>query len=76
MDEAEVEHASLAWYGALGDAVVHGPEIAEDGATPERGGYDDVLLVGRLRAATDRLNPEIRPRRGRRRCAKCSGWCR
>lgn len=38
---------------------VYGPSIAPDGEVPERQAYHDILLVGRLRAAIQKLNPHI-----------------
>ncbi|MDT9071546.1 hypothetical protein, partial [Escherichia coli] len=38
---------------------VYGPSIAPDGEVPERQAYNDILLVGRLRAAIQKLNPHI-----------------
>ncbi len=59
LTESIVENAALAWLAGLGYAVLHGPDIGPDGATPERGSYDDVLLTGRLREALARLNPHL-----------------
>ncbi|EQD47997.1 type i restriction enzyme hindviip r protein, partial [mine drainage metagenome] len=36
-----------------------GPDIAPDGKTPERKNWNDVILVGRLADAIDRLNPHF-----------------
>lgn len=57
--EAVVEQAALGWLRGLGYAVVSGPDIAPDAATPERASYGDVYLLERLRAATVRLNPHL-----------------
>ncbi|MFM8332106.1 MAG: type I restriction endonuclease subunit R, partial [Candidatus Methylumidiphilus sp.] len=57
--EAAVEQAALAWFRELGYAVLHGPDIAPDGAHSERACYKDVVLWGRLRAAIARLNPGL-----------------
>ena len=57
--ESEVENAALAWLAGLGHAVLHGPDIGPEGATPERGSYDEVLLTERLREALARLNPRL-----------------
>ena len=55
--ESQVEDAALEWLAGLGYAVLHGPDISPDGPTPERHSYDQVLLLGRLRKAVERLNP-------------------
>jgi type I restriction enzyme R subunit len=57
--ESHVEDAALEWLSGLGYAVLHGPDISPDGATPERVSYDQVLLTARLRVALGRLNPHL-----------------
>jgi type I restriction enzyme R subunit len=57
--ESEVEQAALDILSVQGYGVVHGPDIAPDGPNPERQSYADVVLVGRLREAIDRINPKI-----------------
>ncbi len=42
-----------------GYEVLHGPDIGPEGAAPERGSYDEVLLTGRLREALARLNSHL-----------------
>lgn len=59
MTEAEIEEVALSWFRELGYAVVHGPEIAPGEPGAERDSFGDVALVGRLRAAVNRLNPGI-----------------
>jgi len=56
--ESEVEEAALEILEELGYEVVHGPDIAPDGTSPERQSYADVLPLGRLKDAVDRLNPK------------------
>lgn len=43
----------------LGYEYAHGPEIAPDGASPERADYGQVVLVDRLRRALERINPDV-----------------
>ena len=57
--EREVEEASLGWLEAIGWGIAHGPDIAHDSPQPERSGYGDVILGGRLRNALARLNPAL-----------------
>ena len=57
--ESIVEEAALAWLGAKGYTVLHGPEIAPGEAMAERDSYGQVVLEGRLRQALARLNPEV-----------------
>ncbi len=59
--ESDVENTALEWFAGLGYAVLHGPNIAPDGAAQERVSYDQPLLEGRLRAALERLNPHLPP---------------
>jgi type I restriction enzyme, R subunit len=59
LDEAQVELVALDILGELGWARAFGPDIAFDGARPERTSYGDVLLTARLRAALARINPEV-----------------
>ena len=69
LNESIVEDAALEWFGELGYAVGHGPQIApgEPAAErePERSGdsrrqsFGEVVLTGRLREAIRRLNPAI-----------------
>jgi type I restriction enzyme R subunit len=49
----------LGWFEDLGYEVVFGPELAPDGANPERASYKRVILTGRLAAALHRLNPGL-----------------
>ena len=59
LSESVVEDATLEWLAGLGYAVAHGPDIGPEGSAPERRSYAEVLLVGRLREALERLNPHL-----------------
>ena len=59
MTEDQLEQETLGWLGELGYRHLYGPDIAHDGADPERESYRDVLLGMRLRSAVARLNPQI-----------------
>ena len=59
LNEAIVEDAALSWFGELGYAVRHGPNIAPGESGAERSSFGDVVLVARLRDAIQRLNPLI-----------------
>jgi len=64
LTEDTVEQMALGELQDLGWQVAFGPDLAWDGASPEReeaAGYGDVVLVGRLRDALVRLNPEMPP---------------
>jgi type I restriction enzyme R subunit len=57
--ESHVEDAALSWLEGLGYSVAHGPDIGPDGTSPERASYSDVVLVDRVRAALELLNPHL-----------------
>jgi len=57
IDENVVEEAGLEYFRQLGYKTMWGPGIAPDGEAPERIGWEDVLLRGRLRGALERINP-------------------
>ncbi|MBX9899958.1 MAG: type I restriction endonuclease subunit R [Burkholderiaceae bacterium] len=59
MTEDQLEQETLSWLSNVGYRHVYGPDIAVDGATPERSNYTQVILVARLRAAIARLNPLV-----------------
>ena len=46
-----VEDAALAWFGELGYAVRHGPQLAPGEPAAERDSFGELVLVGRLREA-------------------------
>lgn len=59
LNESIVEDAALSWFGELGYAIGHGPNMAPGEPAAERDSFADVVLVGRLREAIRRLNPAI-----------------
>jgi type I restriction enzyme R subunit len=59
LNESIVEDAALEWFGELGYAVGHGPQLAPGEPAAERDAFSEVVLVGRLREAIRRLNPAI-----------------
>lgn len=59
LNESHVEEAALEWFGELGYAVGHGPQLAPGEPAAERESFGEVVLVGRLREAIRRLNPGI-----------------
>ena len=58
-NESIAEDAALEWFGELGYAVGHGPQLAPGEPAAERDSFSEVVLVGRLREAIRRLNPAI-----------------
>ncbi|MFJ2364859.1 hypothetical protein ACIPIN_14400 [Pseudomonas sp. NPDC087697] len=61
MTEDQLGQEALGWLGELGYTHVYGPTIAPDGESPERDSYREVVLVGRLRSAIDRLSDQHLP---------------
>jgi type I site-specific restriction-modification system R (restriction) subunit len=59
LNESIVEAAALEWFGELGYAIGHGPQLAPGEKAAERESFGDVVLVERLREAIRRLNPAI-----------------
>ena len=57
--ESVVEEATLGYFRDLGYATKFGPDIAPDGNEKERENWNDVVLVGRLKSAIDRINPHL-----------------
>ena len=57
--ESVVEEATLNWMAERGYAVLHGPDIALGELLTKRDSYEEVVLVGRLQEALERLNPKI-----------------
>ncbi len=64
MTEDQLEQETLGWLADVGYTPLYGPELAPDGASPERRNYQQVILVERLRQAIARLNPDM-PRAAR-----------
>ena len=56
LNESIVEDAALEWFGELGYAVAHGPQLAPDEPVASRDAFGEAALVGRLRQALHRLN--------------------
>src|SRR5438094_1098270 len=59
LTESIVEESALTWFGKLGYAIGHGPQLASGERLAERDSFSDVILVSRLRKANRRLNPAI-----------------
>ena len=57
--EDQLERQCLGWFREGGWETVFGPDIAHDGAAPERANYREVVLVGRLTRSLARLNPGV-----------------
>src|SRR5262245_55371849 len=59
MTEDDLEELALTWFQDSGWEYRHGPDIAPDGDSSERTDYRQVVLIGRLREALQRLNPGL-----------------
>ena len=61
LTESALESFAVKLFDRLGYNYAYGPEIAPDGERPERSGYDQILLLGRLEDALRRINPHLSP---------------
>ena len=57
--EAQLETLCLQWFQETGWNYIPGPDLAPDGATPDRTNYHDILLTRHLTTALTRLNPSF-----------------
>jgi type I restriction enzyme R subunit len=57
--EDHLEQQCLEWFQELGYRHVFAPQLAPDGAAPERRDFRQVILTGRLSSALQRLNPGV-----------------
>ena len=61
MTEDQLEQETLSWLADVGWQHRYGPDLAPDGAFPERDNYRQVVLTARLRQAVALLNPGVPP---------------
>ena len=59
MTEDQLEKETLNWLADVGYSVLYGIDISPDGDNSERTNYQEVVLLERLRAAVNKLNPNI-----------------
>ncbi|MBW2651048.1 MAG: type I restriction endonuclease subunit R [Deltaproteobacteria bacterium] len=62
INEDILEQTTLDWFESLGWQAAFGPDLAFDGARPERkmeSQYSDIILEDRLRIALEDINPNI-----------------
>jgi type I restriction enzyme R subunit len=59
--EGVVEEACLDYFRAIGYRTLYGPDLGPGGFAQERTTWDQVILVGPLRASIERLNPNLAP---------------
>ena len=58
LSESDLEEAVLEWFRELGYEANDARSIAPEQVGAERESFEDVVLVGRLREALLRLNPD------------------
>jgi len=61
LQESDVEQAALEWFHELGYRTIYGPHLAPNEPSSERVSFGEVVLVGRLRDAIQRLKSQIQP---------------
>jgi type I restriction enzyme R subunit len=61
LTESAIEDFAIKLFERLGYDYIHAPDIAPDGDRPERSRYDEVLLMGRLEVALQRINAKLSP---------------
>lgn len=59
LTESSIENFAIKLFERLGYDYIYAPDIAPDSDKPERGQYDEVLLVGRLEQALKRINSKL-----------------
>jgi len=59
--ENEIEEFAIELLEKSGYQYYYGPDIAPDGETPMRASFEDVLLLEKVKAAINRINPAIPP---------------
>jgi type I restriction enzyme R subunit len=59
--ESTLEQAALDWFESMDWHIEFGPEISPDGTSCEREDYDQIVLLGRLKKALEKINPNIPP---------------
>jgi type I restriction enzyme R subunit len=59
LNEQQLEDLCIGWFQETGWQFVHGPDIAPEGANPERADYRQVILRERLLVALARINPHV-----------------
>jgi type I restriction enzyme, R subunit len=59
--EDKLEQLAIQWFQDTGWIYAHGPDIAPEGAAPERADFREVVLKARLAEAVARLNPALTP---------------
>ena len=61
LTESDIETFAIEKLEDLGFHYLYGPDMAPDSDHPERGSFEEVLLLGRVKNAIDWINPRIPP---------------
>ncbi|MBN1932524.1 MAG: type I restriction endonuclease subunit R [Desulfobacterales bacterium] len=59
LTESDLELFTIEQLEKLSYQYIYAPDIAPDGEKPERQSFEDVLLLGQLREAVGRINPNV-----------------
>ena len=59
LTESAIEAFAIKLLERQGYTYVYAPNISPDGESPERSDYGQVLLLGRLQQALQRINPKL-----------------
>lgn len=59
LTEFDIEKFAISLLETLGYEYIYAPNIAPDSKTPERESFEQVLLLGRLQKAVNRINSSI-----------------
>ena len=59
ISESNIEEYTIETLESLGYRYIYGPTIAPEGEFSERVAYDDIILKERLKAAIQRINPDV-----------------
>ena len=57
--EDTLEQEAKIWFKEIGYVTMFGPDIAPEAPNEERKNYSDIILMGRLRSAIEKINKGI-----------------
>ncbi|MBN2863892.1 MAG: type I restriction endonuclease subunit R [Bacteroidales bacterium] len=61
ISESAIEEYAIELLESHGFSYIYGPHIAPDSDSPERQSFEEVVLLGRLHSAVQKINPAIPP---------------
>ena len=59
LTESRIEEFAIGLFEQLGYRYLYGPDIAPDGASPQRASFEEVVMVDSLRHAVYRINHRL-----------------